>query len=110
MRKIPQKMKNIIFEGVHNRVVNSICVYKGKLFSASDDKSICKWNSKGECIGVLQKHTDRVNFICIHNGFIYSGSNDRTIVKWDDSGNCICVLEGHTRTVLSLISFKGYLC
>ena len=84
-----QQNNNYLILKRHSDSVFSLCVHKGELFSGSSDNSICKWNTKGECIGILQNHTEWVSCICIHDGFLYSGSNDNTIVKWDDSGNPI---------------------
>ena len=87
-----EMQENKLILNGHLGAVYSLCVHKGELFSGSDDNTIRKWNTKGECIGVLEKHTNWVFCICIHDGFLYSGSGDHIILKWNDSGNPISVL------------------
>ena len=47
----------------HARSIYCLTVWNNHLYSGSSDKTIRKWNSSGECIGVLEGHTDYVYFL-----------------------------------------------
>ena len=59
---------------------------------------------KGNCIRVLEGHTDVVHGLAFSsNDTLASCSFDKTIRIWNiDSGECLKVLEGHTDWVSGL--------
>lgn len=71
------------------------------ILSASVDKTLKLWNSKGKCIKTLEGHTSGVVACAFrHNDqFIVSASFDKTLKLWDSQGNFIKTLEGHTSWV-----------
>lgn len=78
---------------------------------ASASRMVIKvWSIEtGECLNVLEGHTDDItSLIQLTGNRIASGSDDATIKIWDlDSAACIMTLEGHTDGVKSLVQLSG---
>lgn len=59
----------------------------------------------GQCLRVLEGHTNSVSSLLVSNDerYVFSGSWDKTIRVWSfESGECLRSLEGHEGTVTSL--------
>ncbi len=93
----------------HDDSVNSLAVFDGELFSASN--SIKVWDLKtGQCTVTLAGHQEGVSSLAIFDGKLFSASADRTIKAWDlKTGQCTATLTGHGHKVLSLAIFDGKL-
>ncbi|MCS6812476.1 MAG: NB-ARC domain-containing protein [Cyanobacteria bacterium] len=73
------------------------------LASGSSDQTIRLWNfMTGECLNVLQGHTNRIWSLAFNptGDRIASGSYDSTVRLWDvTTGECLQVLRGHSDRV-----------
>ena len=83
----------------HTGAVRCLAVQGEHLFSGgSDDKTICKWNIKGECVSILKGHENWVMSLAVsNNGILFSGSHDKTILVWNDNDECIQVFKDADR-------------
>jgi len=86
-----------------------------RVVSGSRDNLLRVWDAdRGECVAVLEGHSDRVTCVCVVEvggggdgggggakvQRVVSGSRDNTLRVWDaDRGECVAVLEGHLDTV-----------
>lgn len=77
-----------------------------RLASGSDDQTVRVWNLQGDCLQVLQGHTQNVYSVhfspdCSPNRqTLASGSKDGSVRIWNViSGTCLKVLEGHSEGV-----------
>ena len=96
-------------------------IYKDKLISCSNDKTIKIWdlNLEGKRenikpIKTLEGHTDRVIHMVIYKDKLISCSFDKTIKIWNldlegENNRCIRTLEGHTNCVLYMVVYKDKL-
>ena len=97
----------------HTDFIRNIIIYKDKLISCSNDKTIKIWNlkdfSKGEV--TLKGHTDWVRNIIIYGDKLISCSYDHTIKIWNlkDFSECEVTLKGHTRCINNIIIYGDYL-
>jgi len=104
----------------HRQPVNCTCVVqdltgKIRVVSGSRDNTLRVWDAdRGECLAVLEGHTDTVTCVCVVEvggggdgggggakvQRVVSGSRDNTLRVWDaDRGECVAVLEGHSSEV-----------
>ena len=68
----------------HFDYVWCLTVVGDKVYSGSDDNTICVWDTVTyECIATLKGHTKYVLCLTIHENKLYSGSCDSTIRVWD---------------------------
>ena len=76
------------------------------LASGGDDQTVRLWDSHtGECLRLLQGHTNSVNSVCFSpdGSVLASGSYDQTVRLWDThTGACLRLLQGHTSWVWSV--------
>ncbi|MCG6551725.1 MAG: protein kinase, partial [Candidatus Magnetominusculus sp. LBB02] len=86
----------------HSGLVSAVVLSKdGKLAitAGTEDRSVRLWKvDTGECLHVLEGHTDWVTCVCFSadETAIISGSLDRTLRFWDRTrGKCLKVLEAH---------------
>ena len=119
--KIKQKLKGKIIKkdeikNQHNgKCINDLLyTNNGKLFSASDDKTIgiYNWNKdekQFEYENSLKGHTDYVLTLCKTKDplCILSGSRDETIKMWQVSTyKCIRTFEGHSDAIFHIIIYS----
>jgi hypothetical protein len=77
------------FKSVDNMIISYSC-----------DNKLIIWNSIGEFICELNKHTDYVNgFEILNNKNILSYSDDKTLILWSNSGIYIKTLKEHSSYV-----------
>jgi WD40 repeat protein len=90
----------------HDVGVNFLTVgLDGKIYSASDDRTVRVWSgADGTHLRTLQGHTDFVRALAVGlGGKIYSGSSDTTIRVWSgEDGAHLQTLQGHTGCVWAL--------
>ena len=83
-----------------------------KGISGSDDNTVRVWDlESGECLKVLEGHTDFVKSVALtpDGRKAISGSYDKTVRVWDlESGECLKVLEGHTSDVEECCADAGW--
>ena len=78
----------------YTNIVKCLAVQGDHLVSGSWDKTICKWNFKGECVAILKGHEHWVRSLAVsNNGILFSGSHDNTIRVWNAFDECIQVLK-----------------
>ena len=94
--------------------ITSVAItYDGRyLASGSDDPVLRVWELKaGQCISIMEGHSDRINSVAISpdGKYVVSGSNDRALRAWEfKTGQCISIMEGHSELVNSVaISSDG---
>ena len=64
------------------------------LISGSYDKTLRKWDlNTGQCLQILEGHTDCVYCVIESHGILFSGSDDKTIRVWNQSGKCIQTIQ-----------------
>lgn len=84
----------------HTDVVSSAVLSpnEDEILSASWDKTIRIWNTKGQCLKILKGHTDIIQSVIYRSDGlqIASASNDKTVRLWNRDGRCQKILKGHT--------------
>src|SRR5437764_471438 len=77
-----------------------------RALTGANDCTVRLWDVEtGQCLRVLEGHTERVRSVAwsADQRHVLSGSADKTVRLWDvETGRCLRVLEGHTITVRSL--------
>ncbi|KAI8923454.1 WD40-repeat-containing domain protein [Entophlyctis helioformis] len=90
----------------HNDFVKSLRLFGSHLYSASADKTICKWDADtGAHVKVFRGHRRAVEDIVLSadGSVLFSASSDNTIRKWSTvSGSELAVLVGHETSVYGL--------
>ena len=91
-------------KSAHAGTINDIVVYKDKLISASEDKTIVIRELKtGKLLKRLSKHKKPVNKLMITNDFLISVSSDRKMILWDmDTGEVLKKIKTHSKRVGAL--------
>lgn len=73
------------------------------LATGSDDGTLRLWNIKdGQCINILDSHTDDVLAIAIRGQLMVSASQDQTVRLWNLHGQSLKTLRGCTRGIRAL--------
>jgi hypothetical protein len=107
------KLKEFI---AHNARINFLLVTDGFLVSASDDRSIVKWESPFDKPAVSFKrlsasalgHLGPVNSIAVCDGYLYSAGSDISLRRWDFvTGNHLQVYFGHSKKLSSVACLNG---
>jgi WD40 repeat protein len=98
-------IKQHVVDGHTSAVVALAIGSDGRVYSASEDRTIRIWSGEsGAHLQTLTGHTDVLRALAIgSNGKIYSGSYDKTIRVWSSaSGAHMQTLTGHTHLVIAL--------
>lgn len=79
------------------------------VYTASDDGTIHKLNSRGNIAWTFTGHLNGVNDIRVSSGNIYSAADDNSVRKIDRNGNEIWRHTGYSSNVLGVtVDSKGY--
>src|SRR5258708_6638926 len=62
--------------------VTCLLVHETFLYSGSSDFTIRKWSISGQCLTVMEGHTDWIGCLVVYRGDLYSGSDDKIIRRW----------------------------
>ena len=105
-----------ITEGTfHTAAVTSFCnVADGRMFSASVDGSLIKWDSEAKNFEALTRfvpgHKKGVTALAASGYTLFSASDDGSIIAVDiETGENACNFIGHTGAVTALCVIDGYL-
>jgi WD40 repeat protein/transcriptional regulator with XRE-family HTH domain len=75
----------------------------GTLVSCSDDGTIRCWSVQdGQCINVLDDHTDDILAIAVRDQLIVSASQDQTVRLWNLHGQSLKTWRGYTSGIRAL--------
>lgn len=88
----------------HNAAVWAVASLQRMIFTASADKTIKRWDEKGECVFTYTQHTDCVRGLAILSKERFlSCSNDATIKLWNVSdGSVIHSFTGHDNFIYDI--------
>src|SRR4051794_21268952 len=70
----------------HEGTINCLLVYRGDLYSASNDKTIKRWTLDGKPLQILNGHSTQVRSLTVWNDTLVSGS-EREIIQWTGNYN-----------------------
>ncbi len=86
-----------------------MAVAEGRVVSGSFGHVVRVWDlTTGECLHVLQGHTQWVRAVAVADGRAVSGSEDKTVRVWDlATGECLHVLQGHSADVRAIAVAEG---
>lgn len=73
----------------HSDYVISLAPAGEYLFSGSHDATIRQWNEQGECLVIMNHHTESIWCLLVHNGQLYSGASDNTLKRWNIQGQML---------------------
>jgi WD40 repeat protein len=78
----------------------------GRILASSDDRLVRLWSvATGECLSLLQGHSDTVFSVSFHHDgqLVASGSADQTVRIWQtSSGQCLRTMRGYTNSIFSV--------
>ena len=71
----------------------AVAVAEGRVVSGSADETLRVWDlASGQCLHVLEGHTDEVTAVAVAEGRVVSGSRGQTLRVWDLAfGQCLHV-------------------
>lgn len=89
-RDILNGKKQWISDKHHSGYVYAVIVHNDKLYSGSEDGTICQWDlDTGECLRTF-KGSYVITSIIAYDDKLYSGSYDGTICEWNiNTGECL---------------------
>eukprot|EP01116_Phalansterium_solitarium_P016246 TRINITY_DN3739_c0_g1_i3.p1 TRINITY_DN3739_c0_g1~~TRINITY_DN3739_c0_g1_i3.p1 ORF type:complete len:448 (+),score=129.48 TRINITY_DN3739_c0_g1_i3:116-1459(+) len=96
------------------RGVNCLQVWRGCLYSGSEDKKVRKWQFKEgttelHCVGKFVGHKGGVNTLEVWEDYLVSGAFDSSLRLWTEDGECVHKLTGHGFSVYAAKVWNGLL-
>lgn len=92
----------------HSKNITCLAVYNNFLYSSSYDRTVRKWDLKGNCVSII-KTFDIILIMKVYSGLLYMVSFDDNIYTYDISDRCIKISKSYISNICGSVVYNNYI-